>query len=188
MNITALSGLNGTLEENLTPIVSVLDNNGLQISPVGMAKIAVKEKNRIEVGMVEGPDGQKDFYIAKLMTDSKEGRSLSKTGKFQHPTIASALAGREGKWEITDEVTEDGGLSWFRLTSFVTPVKEEVTAKVVAQVAVQEEVIEVARPLEEPVNAVEPALEVVAEVEAPTAQDSINERDAIPEENADEQY
>ena len=186
MQITKLSALSGTLEENLSPIISVLEN-GLQLSPVAMAKLNVAEKSRIEIGMVSLPTGEKEFYISKLEADSKEGRSLSKTGKFNHPTMSSALTSGKstGKWEITDNSVEDGGLAWFKLAIFETPR------------AAEKEVLETAS---------EPALDLVNEVlvnetapedvivEANDAYQGDPEteptdvRDEIPELNADEEY
>ena len=118
-----LSALQGTLEENLAPIISVLENNSLQMSPVAMTKLGVAEKNRVEIGM-DIVDGVRTFYIAQLDDDSKEGRSLSKTGKFQHTTMASALDGH--KWEITEEIVVDNDLSWHKLIIFEAPQKEVV--------------------------------------------------------------
>ncbi len=159
-----LSGLQGSIEENLSPIVSVVDTESIQISPVGMTQLNLSKGNRVEFGMDIDPETKEHiFFITVLDPESKKGRSLSSTGRFHHPTIASALRGHQ--WEISKEKTEMAEIMWHKLSIFealAEEVVEEVSSEVVEEVE-----------------------ETVDEQQTPVTTDVRND---IPEINEDEEY
>lgn len=176
MQFTSLSTLKGSIQENLTPILTALDSKSLQVSPEGMAKLGAVESTRVEVIMTT----DKQFFIG-IMNNNK-GLSLSKNGRFQKEAIATGIQDFfGGKAEISDEKVEHDGVTWHKLIKFVAPIPvetEAVSAKFTEEATASEEAKQEGDSSNGEGSAVEQAearAQTIAEAESEDARDNIPE-------------